>query len=160
MPAKRKRKVAKKKTTKRKATAKKSVKRTSAREPKKPEVEERIDDIKLDYETSKIIAAISYIIGILAIIPYFLVEKKNKFVRFHAMQGFILGIAWIVLWIVVSIVEMILGKIPFVGWILAGLLWLAYFVGVIIVVIYLAYQAYLGKTYRISWISNFVDKYV
>ncbi len=121
---------------------------------------EREDGTKLDMETSRIIAAIGYIIGIFAIIPYLLVEKENKFVRFHAIQATILGAVWIGLWVIAAIISLILGVIPILGWILISLLWLGYYVLVIVAVVYLAFKAYMGDKYEIPWIADLAEKYV
>jgi uncharacterized membrane protein len=54
-----------------------------------------------------IAAGLSYIwiVGII----FFFVEKSNRFVRFHAAQSILLGIASIVLWVVWFVVESVLG---------------------------------------------------
>jgi uncharacterized membrane protein len=54
-----------------------------------------------------IAAGLSYIwiVGLI----FFFVEKSNRFVRFHAAQSILLGIASFVLWFVWVIVEGILG---------------------------------------------------
>lgn len=66
-----------------------------------------------DIENNKIMALLSYI-GPLFLVPMF-AAKDSKFARFHANQGIVLFIAAIVL----NIVSVLLGYIPFVGWILA-----------------------------------------
>ena len=58
---------------------------------------------KQDIETGKGMAILAYII---ALIPYF-VEKKNKFVRFHAVQGMNILIVAVAYSIVVSIINSI-----------------------------------------------------
>ena len=46
-------------------------------------------------------AALGYPIGIIAIISL-IIEKENRFVRFHAMQSLLLHVAWIVIAIVLE----------------------------------------------------------
>ena len=70
-----------------------------------------------DVESGKGMSILSYI-GILFLIPY-LAEKNNKFVRFHAIQGFILSFIYSAAY---GIVCAILALIPIIGWILIGLL--------------------------------------
>ena len=84
--------------------------------------------------------AISYfwVIGLI----FFLIEKKNRFVRFHAFQSLLLGVsAWIL--------TVVLAFIPYVGFVgdLFGLVW---FVGAI----YSAVQAYQGKWFRLPVIGD------
>ncbi len=162
MPAKKKTK-RKTNTRSKKTVKKRRVTKAKARSKptaKQPVVKEEIqlDAMKLDYETSRVVAAISYIIGILAVIPYLLVDKENKFLRFHTLQAAILGVVWIIAWVVVSIVAVILGAIPLIGWLLGALLWLAFDLVVIVITIYLAYQAYIGKKYEVPWIADFAKK--
>lgn len=56
---------------------------------------------KKEIESGKGMAVLSYII---ALIPYF-AEKKNKFVRFHAVQGMnilIIAVAWAILGAIIN----------------------------------------------------------
>jgi uncharacterized membrane protein len=55
-------------------------------------------------------AALGYPIGIIAIISL-IIEKENRFVRFHALQSVLLFVLWIVVVIVLSIVSVVLGLI-------------------------------------------------
>jgi uncharacterized membrane protein len=85
-------------------------------------------------------AAISYfwVIGLI----FFLIEKQNRFVRFHALQAMFLGIAaWII--------SFVFAFIPYVGFIgsLVGLVWL---VGGI----YAAVQAYNGKWFKLPVVGD------
>ena len=47
-------------------------------------------------------------------IVFLVLEKENRFVRFHAVQS-------IITFLVITVVEIILQFIPFIGWILAYL---------------------------------------
>jgi uncharacterized membrane protein len=89
-------------------------------------------------------AAISYfwIVGLI----FFIIEKKNRFVRFHAMQALLLGLAaWIL-----SIVFI---YIPYVGFVgdLFGLVW-------IIGAIYAGVQAYNGKWFKLPVVGDIAYK--
>ena len=50
----------------------------------------------------KVSAGLGYLIGILAII-FFFIEKQNRFVRFHNLQAILLGVSIFVLYIVLVI---------------------------------------------------------
>lgn len=67
----------------------------------------------------KVFGVLGYF-GLLFLVP--LLAGKTEFTRFHANQGLVLFIAEVVLGIVVGIVSIILGFIPFVGVILSGIL--------------------------------------
>src|SRR5581483_11608439 len=69
--------------------------------------------------TDNVAGMLAYITIIPAII--FLVMEpynKNRFVRFHSFQSIFFNVAWIVLWIALSIV----GSIPVFGW-LTWIIW-------------------------------------
>ncbi len=74
-------------------------------------------------------------------------EKENKFVRFHAMQSIVVFGAF-------SVVTYILSFIPFIGWIISGLLGVLAFVLWIILMI----KAYQGERYKLPWAGNFAEK--
>ena len=78
------------------------------------------DYTKKDIENGKAMSILSYI-GILCLIPYF-AEKNNKYVRFHAVQGLNVFLAWIIYYIAYYIVSMILIVIPILGWMLIAIL--------------------------------------
>lgn len=100
-------------------------------------------------DTSKLLAAFGYIVGIVALIavlidPY----KDEKFVKFHAVQA--LG-----LW-VASIALGIIANIPVIGWIVGALGGLALFVFAIIG----AVNAFQGKYYEVPVVYGLVKQYI
>lgn len=65
-----------------------------------------------DINQNKVMAILSYI-GILVLIPIF-AAKNSKFARFHANQGLLLCIIGIAM----SIISMVLGEVPVIGFLL------------------------------------------
>ena len=103
-------------------------------------------------------AALSYI-WIVGLIFYF-VEKTNKFVRFHAMQSILLGVAWIIIGYVLGF--MILGAMFSggaggfgLGFLLVQLINLCGFVLWIICIV----QAATGKWFKIPIIGDMAQKW-
>lgn len=92
-------------------------------------------------------AAASYLLGFVTGIIFLLLEKESKFVRFHAMQSTILfgGL---------FIVNMALGFIPILGWLLGLFLSLGAFIMWIICM----WKAFQGEMYRIPKIAEIADK--
>ncbi len=79
---------------------------------------------------------------------FFLIEKDSKFVKFHAMQSIItFGALWIICWIV--------NAIPFVGWVIAGL------IGLLITVLWivLMVKAYQGEKFKLPVIGDLAEKW-
>ena len=117
-------------------------------------------------------AALGYPIGIIAIICL-VMEKENRFVKFHALQS----ILWFAVYIVVIIALMILGVIigilgvaasaasssagAGVGIIgmLVWLLWLVVFFGWLIMLILAAVKAYGGIEYKLPIVGNMAEKW-
>jgi uncharacterized membrane protein len=81
---------------------------------------------------SNVAAAIACIPLIGGIIFYIL-EKRDGFVRFYAMQSIILGAAWFVFYIASSIVHFVFSSIPGIGGILV------FFWQIIVALVYIAF---------------------
>jgi uncharacterized membrane protein len=88
-----------------------------------------------------------YLFGWVTGIIFYIIEPKNKFVRFHAVQS-------IALTVVLMVIYFILFIIPVIGWIISGLLGFAFF----FLWIFLMYQAYKGKMYKLPVIGDFAEK--
>lgn len=84
-----------------------------------------------------------FIVGLV----FLFMEKENRFIRFHALQAVFLGVALFVLSLVLSV-------IPIVGWILSLLMGPF----VLFMVIFMMYQAYQGKYYKLPVIGEMADK--
>jgi uncharacterized membrane protein len=92
-------------------------------------------------------ALLSYLAGILTGIIFYLLEKENKYVRFHAMQSILTFGFFFVL-------NIVLGFIPVVGWSLIPL------VGVVqlIVWIILMVKAYKGEHFKLPVVGDMAEK--
>ena len=92
-------------------------------------------------------ALLSYLAGILTGIIFFLLEKENKFIRFHAMQSIITFGFFFVL-------NIVLGVIPVVGWSLIP------FVGLIQLVLWviLMVKAYQGEHFKLPIVGDMAEK--
>ena len=110
---------------------------------------------------AKLASALGYPIGLIAIIMI-IIEKENRFARFHALQSLLFHVAWVVIFIVVGIVFGIMTAISntlaLLGIVLYPLLMLAY-LGALI---FCAYKAYQGETFKLPVIgdmaANFAGK--
>ncbi|MDC0448993.1 hypothetical protein OAL67_00040 [bacterium] len=89
--------------------------------------------------------ALSYLIPPITGIALYVVEKENKFVRFHAFQSILFGVVLYALWTIVgSLRPFIIGGIlaPFVS--LGGFgLWL-----------YLMWEAYNNREYELPYLGK------
>ncbi len=86
-----------------------------------------------------IAAALASFFPLLGGIVFLVIEKKNAFVRFYAMQSVFLGGCMFAFFFIAGAAGMILGHVPLLGWVFGGLLalavWLVWFTGLVLAVI-------------------------
>lgn len=92
-------------------------------------------------------ALLSYLAGFITGIVFFVIEKENKFVRFHAMQS-------IVAFGGLFVLQMILMFIPFIGWVLAPILGIAS----LILWVILMMKAYQGEKFKLPFVGDIAEK--
>ena len=84
--------------------------------------------------------------------------NRKRDIRFHAFQSIFYTGALAVCWVVVIVAGMILAYIPWVGGIVAGLIFATMFVGAFVVWILLMYKAYINKPVLLPWIGSMAQK--
>ena len=93
---------------------------------------------------ANVAAALSYLVGFVTGLIFLLVEKENKFVRFHAMQSTILFVG-------IVLVNILLNLVPFLGALVAvavviplsAILWLL-----------LMFKAYQGEEFKLPLVGQ------
>ena len=116
-------------------------------------------------------AALGYPIGIIAIICL-IMEKENRFVKFHALQSILLHVGFIVVAIAVWIIGIVLlvagaaasaasgsGAAGGIIGMLFGLIWLVVIVAYIGGLIFAAVKAYGGNYFKLPIIGNMAEKF-
>ena len=116
-------------------------------------------------------AALGYPIGIIAIICL-IMEKENRFVKFHALQSILLHVGFIVVAIAVWIIGIILliggaaasaasgsGAAGGIVGMLFGLIWLVVIVAYVGGLIFAAVKSYGGAYFKLPVIGNIADKF-
>ena len=117
-------------------------------------------------------AALGYPIGIIAIISL-IMDKENRFVKFHACQAILLYAALLAVWIALVVLSIILGVIgiaasaagdagsalgSIIG-LLWTIVWLSVFVGALAAVVLGAVKAYGGNYFKLPVIGNMAEKF-
>ena len=106
-----------------------------------------------EIEEGKTFAAIGYL-GILFLVPL-LAAKDNKFAHFHAKQGMVLFIAFIICAIIASILFII----PFIGWFLLGpIAWLVVFIGGAVLAIMGIVKALQGEYWKMPVLGDWAEQ--
>jgi uncharacterized membrane protein len=92
-------------------------------------------------------ALLSYVLGFITGIIFFVIEKESKFVKFHAMQSILVSAALMVL-------SFVLGFIPFIGWLALILLGPVSFVLWIILMV----KAYKYVWFKLPVVGDIAEK--
>lgn len=104
----------------------------------------------------KTAAGLSYLLGWITGIIFFVLEKQNRFVRFHAMQSILFFGGLSVLSIVLQVVTGL--NIPFISFLtlcVNGLLGIVGLVGWIVLLI----NGFQGKYFKLPVIGDYAEKY-
>lgn len=100
--------------------------------------------------TQNVAGALAYFLGPVTGILFLLIEKENRFVRFHAMQS-------TVVFGLVFVANIVLSYIPIIN-----VLWVIVMAPLSLVLLilwlYMMYQAYEGKEFKLPVIGDFADK--
>ncbi len=93
----------------------------------------------------KLWAALAYVFGLMSGIAVLLMEKQDRYIRFHAMQSVLTFGAIAVLWV-------LLPTVPIVGdlHLLRGMYW----AGVLALWVLLMWKALQGEAYRLPYIGD------
>ncbi len=89
-----------------------------------------------------------YVLVWISGLVFFLIEKENKFVRFHAMQS-------IIVFGTLFVASFILGWIPVIGGVIS---WLISILALVLWII-LMVKAFKGDKFKLPWAGNLAEKY-
>lgn len=107
--------------------------------------------------SENVAGALCYVLGLITGILFLVLAPYNqsKFVRFHAFQSIFLHGAWIVFWIVVTMISMML---PWSLSILSSLLWLAISLGGLVLWIICMVKAFNHDRFKVPVIGDMAEK--
>ena len=96
---------------------------------------------------ANVAAALSYLLGFVSGIIIYLLEKENKFVRFHAMQSIVtFGLLWLV--------SILVWVLPFVGTMIAPIIYMLEVALWVILIV----SAYRGKYLKLPIAADIAEK--
>ena len=96
---------------------------------------------------SNVAGLLCYVGGWISGIVFLVIEKKSKFVKFHAWQS-------IMTFGVLTVAYLILFSIPIIGWVIG---WIVSVLGLVLWII-LMIQAGTGKMWKLPWVGNWAEK--
>jgi uncharacterized membrane protein len=104
-----------------------------------------------------IAGALSYVLGLITGVIFFVLEGDNRFVKFHAAQSIVYSVVVIAVNIAFTVLSVVLAFIPRIGGIFSGLVGLvsmlvsfAFFVGWL----FLMYKAYQHEEYELPLVGG------
>jgi uncharacterized membrane protein len=104
-----------------------------------------------------IVAALSYVFGPFSGILVLVLEKSNKFVRFHALQSTLWFLMLMVIGWVLGLVGSIFSSVPLIGWLFGSAIGIIVAIGSLIYFgskIFLIIKAVLNETTKIPIIGD------
>jgi uncharacterized membrane protein len=97
-----------------------------------------------------------FITGILFLVlaPY----NQDRNVRFHAFQSILLNVAWVVIWIVITMVTIAFRFIPFLGLFISAVLHFTIGLGGLFLWLYMMFKTYNGEKIVLPVIGPMAEK--
>jgi uncharacterized membrane protein len=89
-------------------------------------------------------AALSYLVGFVSGIVFLVIERENRFVRFHALQSVLAFGAITLLWV-------LLNAVPLLGFVLGVLVIIP---GSAIIWLFLMFKAYQGEEFKLPIVGS------
>ncbi|SCZ02165.1 DUF4870 domain-containing protein [Alkaliphilus peptidifermentans] len=117
-------------------------------ENEKKDIKEVVEIKKSSLGMDENVAALlSYLLGFITGIIFYVLEKDSRYVKFHAMQSILVSVALMVL-------SFVLGFIPIIGWIISLLISPLTLVLWIILLV----KAYKGAWFKLPIIGDIAEK--
>ena len=112
-------------------------------------------------------ALLSYVVGWISGLVFFLIEKDSRLVRFHAMQSILLNVVALVLgvgiWILVIFTTFFVGYVSgilsFLLNLVLGLVGFVVGIGILVGVVLCLIKAYQGQYFKLPVIGNLAEKF-
>lgn len=106
----------------------------------------------------KLAGLLCYILSPLTGIVFFLIEKANPVVRFHAAQSIVFGIGAVLLWVAIAVLSFLFYQI---AWSLGSLFMLIQTlvgIGLFIVWVVLLIKGYSGERWRLPVVGDMAER--
>jgi uncharacterized membrane protein len=102
---------------------------------------------------------LAYLFGPVSGIVFYILEKENTFVRFHAVQSILVAIASVVFWIGFTVLSSVLAFIPILGWIVSGLVSVVAGFAFFALWIVLMVKAFQGQEWEVPIVGKYARQY-
>jgi uncharacterized membrane protein len=109
---------------------------------------------------ANVAGALAYVLGPITGVIFYVLEKDNRFVRFHAAQSIAVFVVMFIISIVLGILGMVIGAVPLIGWLVAMLLSFGVSIVSFVLWLLLMWQAYQGKEWEAPFAGVFARRMV
>ena len=106
----------------------------------------------------KLAGLLCYILGIVTGLIFFLIEKSNNVVRFHAAQSILFSGSVIVLWILIVILQFVILSISMTLGSIFSLLTMLLGLAVFVLWVVLLIKGYSGQKWKLPVIGDMADR--
>ena len=104
--------------------------------------------------------ALAYVLGPITGVLFLVLEKENRFVRFHAAQSITTGLLLVAISIALSILSTVLAFVPVIGWIVGLLLALGLGFGSFVLWVLLIWRASQGREWEVPFAGSLARRLV
>jgi uncharacterized membrane protein len=110
--------------------------------------------------TDNLAGALCYLFGFITGILFLVLApyNQNREIRFHAFQSILLNVAWVIVWVVVTIVALAFRIIPFLGLFISVVLHFAIGLGGLFLWLYMMFKTYNGEKIVLPIVGPMADK--
>jgi len=105
-------------------------------------------------DNDKVMAAVATI-PLVGLIIYFAMKDASEFVKFYAKQS----IGLLIISVVITVISIVVGFIPYIGWLISCVISLLSF-GLFIVWLVLLINALQGNKFRLPVVADLVDQFI
>jgi uncharacterized membrane protein len=107
---------------------------------------------------ANVAGALAYVLGPITGVIFYVLEKDNRFVRFHAAQSIVVSLAMFVISFVLGILGVVIGAVPLIGWLVAMLLSFGISIVSFGLWLLLMWQAFQGKEWEVPFAGVFARR--
>jgi uncharacterized membrane protein len=115
-----------------------------------PEIPER------DISTGRLLASVAYLPGLCFV--GLLGAPQNRYVGFHARQGFLLFMVELVAWLAIGIYDASLGRIPVLGFLVGAVIKFVAGMGLLAMTVYGVIKGAGGELARIPYLGDSIER--
>ena len=107
---------------------------------------------------ANVAGALAYLLGPITGVIFYVLEKDNRFVRFHAAQSIVVSIAMFIISFVLGMLGVVLGAVPIIGWLVAVLVSFGVSIVSFVLWLLLMWQAFQGKEWEVPFAGVFARR--